>query len=166
MNPYCLRELINKLKEAILDERRTAVLYACLSDMSESFQGVDAFAEARRDELDHAATLTRIVEKLTGRTPREATQPVEVEPIRDYCSGVRAAICGERDVIREYTELIELSRSRKLDRILEGIRADEEVHYAKFRKLYDTECVKPCVPCPSQDPWMSYASHIPYDGYS
>lgn len=166
MNLYYLRELVKKLREAILDERQTAALYACLSDMSASFNGVDAFAEARRDELDHAATLTRVVEKLTGRTPAEATQPVTAKPVHNYCNGVRMAICGERDAIQEYTELIELSRSRELDRILERIRADEEVHYAKFSKLYDTECAKPCMPIPVQDPCMPYASYMPYGGYS
>lgn len=158
MNPCNTRELIKRLREAILDERQTAALYGCLSEMSDTFEGVDAFAEARRDELGHAATLTRVVEKLTCRTPSEATQPVKIPNFQGYCAGVKMAVTGEREAIKEYTDLIELSRSRELDRILEEIRADEEVHYAKFSKLYDMVCAQPCTlpsvqsPCMAQDP--------------
>lgn len=148
------KNLIEKLRQAILDERKTAELYRCLSEISESFQGVDAFAEARRDELDHAAALTRVVERLTCRTPKEATQPVRAPVFYSYCNGVKMAISGERDAIQEYTELIKLSRSRELDRILEEIRADEEVHLAKFRKLYDIECMFAHMPAATPDPCL------------
>jgi rubrerythrin len=129
--------------------------------MSETFDGVDAFAEARRDELDHAATLTKVIERLTCRTPVEATQAVCPPDFRGYCNGVKLAIAGENEAIKEYTELIELSRSRELDRILASIRADEEVHRAKFNKLYDILCAQPCTLPAVQDPCASY---VPYWG--
>ena len=161
MNPCNTRELVKRLRRALLDEREAAALYACLRDMSETFDGVDAFAEARRDELDHAATLTQVIERLTCRTPVEATQAVCPPDFRVYCNGVKLAIVGENEAIKEYTELIELSRSRELDRILARIKADEEVHRAKFNKLYDMLCPQPCTLPAVQDPCAPY---VPYWG--
>lgn len=99
MNPGYTRELVKRLREAILDEREAAALYGCLSEMSDTFEGVDAFAEAKRDELGHAATLTRVVERLTCRTPIEATQSVRVPNFQGYCAGVKMAVAGEREAI-------------------------------------------------------------------
>lgn len=101
---------------------------------------VDAFAEARRDELDHAAELTRILEQLTGSIPVEATQPVYPPSVTSYCEGVRMAIKGETGALTEYQRILDKTQSREIQGVIREIYHDEEVHLAKFRKLYEIEC--------------------------
>lgn len=133
-------ELIKELKAALLDERKTAVFYARMRDLSTSFAGVDSFAEARKDELDHAAALTRLLEQLTGSIPEEALQPVCPPDITSYCEGIRMAIQGESAAMAEYKRILQKTQSREIQNIIREIFNDEEVHLAKFRKLYDIEC--------------------------
>ena len=52
MDYFC--RIVEQLRRALIDERTTAAFYAILRDMSTTFDGVDAFAEARKDEQDHA----------------------------------------------------------------------------------------------------------------
>lgn len=132
--------LVEGLKAALLDERRTAEFYGRLRDMSETFAGVDTFAEARKDELDHARELTSILENLTSMTPNEATSPVSPPQFRNYCDGVRIAIEGEKNAIREYTELRRILPIKNVNDILTEIINDEEVHLAKLEKLYEMVC--------------------------
>lgn len=132
--------LIEGLKAALLDERRTAEFYGRLRDMSETFAGVDTFAEARRDEQDHARKITDILENLTGMTPDEATSPVRPPQFRNYCDGIKMAIEGERNAIREYTELSRILPIETVNNTLEEIISDEEVHLAKLQKLYEMVC--------------------------
>lgn len=133
-------ELIRELKAALLDERETAVFYAQMRDMSRRYAGVDAFAEARKDELDHAVELCKIIEQLTGSIPVEATQPVYPPSITSYCEGIRMAIKGETDARIEYQRIFDKTQSREIQDVIREIFNDEEVHLAKFRKLYEIEC--------------------------
>lgn len=133
-------ELIRELKAALLDERKTAVFYARMRDLSKSFAGVDSFAEARKDELDHAVALTRLLEQLTGSIPEEAQQPVYPPVCTGYCEGINMAIKGESEARVEYKRIIQKTKSREIQDIIREIFNDEEVHLAKFRKLYDIEC--------------------------
>lgn len=137
-------ELIKELKAAILDERKTAVFYAEMRDISKTFAGVDSFAEARKDELDHAAALTKLVQRLTGSTPKETLQPVYPPSITSYCDGVMRAIQGERGALAEYNNILQKTQSSEIQNIVREIYNDEEVHLAKFRKLYDIECRLSC----------------------
>jgi len=132
--------LIEGLKAAIIDERQTAEFYSLLRDMSETFDGVDTFAEARKDELDHAVALTQLVETLTGTTPREATVPVNPSRCRNYCDGVQRAIEGEKNAVIEYEELQGILPIPFVNNTLQEIRNDEEVHLAKMSKLYKEVC--------------------------
>jgi rubrerythrin len=133
-------ELIKELKAALLDERKTAVFYAQMRDLSTSFAGVDSFAEARKDELDHATALTRLLERLTGTIPEEALQPVCPTEISSYCEGIKMAIQGESAARVEYKRILQKTQSREIQDIIREIFNDEEVHLAKFRILYDIEC--------------------------
>ncbi|MDD2504411.1 MAG: ferritin-like domain-containing protein [Clostridia bacterium] len=133
-------ELIKELRAALLDERKTAVFYAQLRDISRSFEGVDSFAEARKDELDHAAELTKLLEQLTGSMPEEALQPVCPPSFSNYCEGIRMAIEGESAARVEYKRIIQKTSSREIRDVIKEIFNDEEVHLAKFRKLYEIEC--------------------------
>ena len=134
------QKVVDGLMAALLDERQTAVFYAQLRDMSRSFAGVDAFAEARKDELDHARTLTKLLEELTGMTPKEAVQPVYPSQCKSYCDGVLQSIQGERNAFTEYSDIIKISPYARVNEALVEIINDEEVHLAKFNKLYEIEC--------------------------
>ena len=133
-------KVVEGLKAALLDERTTAVFYAQLRDMSRSFAGVDAFAEARKDELDHAREITKLLEQLTGMTPSEATQQVYPPPCKSYCDGLAQSIQGERNAFVEYSNIIKISPYGYVNEALTEIISDEEVHLAKFSKLYEIEC--------------------------
>ncbi|KUK53605.1 MAG: hypothetical protein XD78_1082 [Desulfotomaculum sp. 46_296] len=135
------QQVIEGLKSALLDERTTAAFYAALRDMSEKYPGVEAFSEARRDELDHMAKLTAILEDLTGTTPPEATQPVSPPIFSDYCQGLAIAIQGEQDAYQKYTGLIQISPYKRVNDLLDEIRNDEEVHLAKINKIYEMNCL-------------------------
>lgn len=134
-------QVIEGLKSALVSERTTAAFYATLRDMSEKFPGVETFAEARRDELDHAAKITAILEDLTGTVPPEAVQPVSPPVFSGYCQGLAIAIQGEQGAYQEYTGLIQISPYKKVNDVLKEIRNDEEVHLAKINKLYEMNCV-------------------------
>ncbi len=134
-------QMILGLKSALVSERTTAAFYATLRDMSEKFPGVETFAEARRDELDHAAKITAILEDLTGTIPPEATQPVNPPIFSDYCQGLAVAIQGEQGAYQEYTGLIQISPYKRVNDILNEIRNDEEVHLVKINKLYEMNCI-------------------------
>lgn len=134
------QKVVHGLKAALLDERSTAIFYAQLRDMSRSFAGVDAFAEARKDELDHAREITKLLEELTGMTPSEAVQLVYPPKYKSYCEGLAHAVQGERNALTEYSEIIKLSPYGYVNEALTEIISDEEVHLAKFNKLYEIEC--------------------------
>lgn len=133
-------ELIKELRAALLDERKTAVFYAQMRDLSTSYAGVDSFAVARKDELDHAAALTILLERLTGTIPEETLQPVFPTEIPSYCEGIKIAIQGESAAITKYKRILQKAQSREIQDIIREIFYDEEVHLAKFRILYDIEC--------------------------
>lgn len=134
--------VVEQLKRALIDERTTAVYYAMLRDMSTTFDGVDAFAEARKDEQDHAREITALLEQLTGQRPLEADVPVEPPRVRDYCQGIMEAIRGEREAGVEYKSIINISPYEYVNIALSEIIDDEEVHLAKFQALYRTVCKK------------------------
>ncbi|AEF95312.1 hypothetical protein Desca_2485 [Desulfotomaculum nigrificans CO-1-SRB] len=133
-------QLVAGLKAALIDERTTAVFYAQMRDISRNYAGVEAFAEARKDELDHAREITELLEDLTGVTPPEAAQPVTPPSFGDYCQGLARAIQGERHAFMEYSNLINISPFARVNKALDEIRSDEEVHLAKFCKLYEIMC--------------------------
>ncbi|MDK2821645.1 MAG: hypothetical protein PWP31_1610 [Clostridia bacterium] len=137
---YYKIEVVEGLKAALLDERVTAIFYAQLRDMSRRYAGIEAFAEARKDELDHAREITQLLEELTGVKPIEATQPVTPPAFRDYCEGIAIAIQGEKQAGVEYSNIINISPYEKVNLQLQEIISDEEVHLAKFKKLYEIEC--------------------------
>jgi rubrerythrin len=134
--------IVEQLKKALIDERTTAAFYAILRDMSQTFDGVDAFAEARKDEQDHAREITALLEQLTGQRPLEADIPVQPPRVRDYCQGIMEAIRGEREAVAEYQAIINISPYEFVNTALSEIRDDEEVHLAKFQALYKTVCKK------------------------
>ena len=134
--------IVEQLKKALIDERTTAVFYAMMRDMSTTFDGVDAFAEARRDEQDHAREITALLEQLTGRRPEEADMPVRSPMVRDYCKGIMEAIEGEREAAVGYRAIINISPYEYVNTALWEIIGDEELHLAKFRALYKTVCGK------------------------
>ncbi|MEW6182740.1 MAG: ferritin-like domain-containing protein [Bacillota bacterium] len=136
-------EVVEGLKAALIDERTTAEFYAALRNMSKTYDGVEAFAEARKDELDHAREITELLEELTGMTPVEATQPVRPPAFQDYCEGIRKAVAGERKAGIEYSNIMAISFYKKVNRALEEIISDEEVHLAKFTKLSEILCRDP-----------------------
>lgn len=140
MNNNYWQKVVGGLKAALLDERATAIFYAQLRDMSRSYSGVEAFAEARKDELDHAREITILLEELIGMTPPEATQPVYPPKYNGYCDGLSQAIQGERNAVVEYSDIIKISPYKKVNERLMEIITDEEVHLAKFNKLYEIEC--------------------------
>ncbi|MCG0277842.1 MAG: ferritin-like domain-containing protein [Thermanaeromonas sp.] len=133
-------KVIEGLRKALLDERATAVFYGQLRDISKTYAGVESFAEARKDELDHAKAITELLESLTGVKPKEATQPVSPPAFRNYCEGIMLAIKGEREAGVEYSNIIGISPYDRVNKILEEIINDEEVHLVKFSKLYELEC--------------------------
>lgn len=133
-------KIVEGLKAALLDERTTALFYAQLRDMSQTYAGVEAFAEARRDELDHAMEITGLLEDLTGMTPVEATQPVHPPTFRSYCEGIALAIEGEKKAGIEYANIIRISPYTRVNRRLQEIIYDEELHLAKFNFLYRALC--------------------------
>ena len=133
-------KVVEGLKAALLDERATAIFYAQQRDMSRSFAGVDAFAEARKDEIDHAREITKLLEELTGMTPPEAVQLVYPPHCKSYCDGLLQAIQGERNAGVEYSNIIKVSPYGYVNEALTEIISDEEVHLAKFSKLYEIEC--------------------------
>lgn len=140
MDYFC--KIVEQLKKALIDERTTAAFYAMMRDMSRTFDGVDAFAEARKDELDHAREITALLEQLTGRRPAEADIPISPPMVRDYCRGLMEAIEGEREAGVEYRAIIDISPYEYVNTALSEIIDDEEVHLAKFRALYKTVCRK------------------------
>ncbi|HHV19121.1 MAG TPA: ferritin-like domain-containing protein [Thermoanaerobacterales bacterium] len=140
MDYFC--RIVEQLRRALLDERTTAAFYAILRDMSTTFDGVDAFAEARKDEQDHAREITALLERLTGQRPPEADIPVQPPMVRDYCQGIMEAIRGEREAAVEYQSIINISPYEDVNIALSEIRGDEEVHLAKFQALYRTVCEK------------------------
>ncbi|SFR07213.1 ferritin-like domain-containing protein [Desulfoscipio geothermicus] len=133
-------KVVKGLKTTLLDERATAVFYAKMRDISRTYAGVEAFAEARKDELDHARELTELLEELTGTTPMEATQQITPPVFSNYCEGIAIAIDGERNAGIEYSNIIKISPYDKVNKYLIKIISDEEVHLAKFSKLYEMEC--------------------------
>lgn len=54
-------ELGQRLNAAIADECADAAFYAPVLQISKTYDGVETFAEARRDKLDHARELTQLV---------------------------------------------------------------------------------------------------------
>jgi len=85
-------KVVEGLRKALLDERATAIFYARLRDISKTYAGVESFAEARKDELEHARAITELLEDLTGVKPDEATQPVNPPAFRSYCEGIMLAV--------------------------------------------------------------------------
>ena len=134
--------IVEQLNKALIDERTTAAFYAMLRDMSPNFDGVDAFAEARKDEQDHAREITALLEQLTGRRPKAADIPVQPPMVRDYCRGIKMAIEGEQEAAVEYRAIIDISPYEYVNTALREIIGDEEVHLAKFRALYKEVCRK------------------------
>lgn len=132
--------VVEGLRAALLDERATAVFYALLRDMAKTYAGVEAFAEARKDELDHARQIAELLTDLTGVRPAEEIQVVTPPPFSHYCEGIMIAIRGEKNAAAEYAEIIRISPYAKVNRVLEEIIADEEVHLAKFKALFQAEC--------------------------
>ena len=132
--------VVEGLRAALIDERTTAAFYAIMRDQSESYPGVEAFAEARKDELDHARTITELLVELTGRQPEEATVPVRPPNIINYCEGLRHALRGETNAQAEYRNIVQISPFPSVNAALEEIILDEEVHFHKFSKLYELIC--------------------------
>jgi len=133
-------KVVEGLKSALLDERTSAAFYALLRDMAKTYAGVEAFAEARKDELDHAREITELLVDLTGARPPEASQAVFPPSFGNYCEGILIAVQGEKSAGGEYAEIIRISPYARVNRVLEEIISDEEVHLAKFKALYRLEC--------------------------
>lgn len=131
--------VIDKLREAVIDEREAAMFYGRMLALSETYEGVEAFAEARKDELDHVREITLLLEELTGVAPVMEAHSVGT-PAGTYCEGLRTAIQGEKEAIVEYSEILRISPDPRVNRVISEILADEEVHFAKFNKLYEVTC--------------------------
>ncbi|MCL6477159.1 MAG: ferritin-like domain-containing protein [Peptococcaceae bacterium] len=125
--------LVSMILEAYRDERAADVFYTRFLEENDGFESVDALAEARRDERQHARTIRDLIFNLTGSYPPETDYPIPA--YQGFEEAIRIALANEREAVEFYNRLIDLAESKQIKDIFILIREDEIVHALKFEAL-------------------------------
>lgn len=126
------KPLMDMLAEAYRDERNADCFYTEILSLSQDFDIVDTFAEARRDERDHARTIARLILRMNGKKPEFTPSLPPYESLDD---AVRKALEGELKAITFYQEIINATSNKEIQSDFEEIRDDEIVHAKKMAAL-------------------------------
>lgn len=137
-------EVIRMIRDALSDERDAIEFYGQMVALAPNYDAYEAFAEARRDEQQHAFTIENLLERLTGRRPEP--EVVSLPLVNSFREGLELAIADEREAAEMYAEIIELARTQLVRDIFTRIRIDELLHAVKFEGLLRFDLAGPPVP--------------------
>jgi rubrerythrin len=127
--------LLDKLIEAMKDERHDRVKYQRMMEMTNNPAVIRQIKFAHDDEIKHYGMFNKIYYQLTGKKI-DIPIPERIEKYNNLTDAVQSSIDGELGAVELYREIYALLPNRQMrDQIFEII-TDEQEHAARFIYLY------------------------------
>lgn len=127
--------LLDKLIEAMKDERHDRVKYHKMMEMTNNQAVIRQIKFAHDDEIKHYGMFNKIYYQLTGKKI-DIPIPDRIEKYDSLIDAVQSSIDGELGAVELYREIYALLPNRQMrDQVFEII-TDEQEHAARFIYLY------------------------------
>lgn len=125
--------MLNMLLEAYRDEREADAFYTALLAQADDYEVVEALAEARRDEREHARMIRDLILSIAEGPPQEITP--KLPSYGSLEDAIRIAMADERQAVEFYGQIINSAQDIRIRDTFITIREDEIVHALKFEAL-------------------------------
>ena len=135
---------IQMLKSAICDEYKMARYFRYLAEKTKCKEQKEVLYGLREDAKRHGACLQKMYKESFCKEHR--CDKLSVHKPKDFCAGIKEAICKEMDGITRYERLANQLRSMKHKEIVCCILNEKRAHAQKLAAIYK-KCYNPCKYC-------------------
>lgn len=135
-----MSEALDLIKEAIKGETQDKLFYQYLLDNAPALLDKEIIEEIMDNEMKHAKLFRQLYFELTGETIKP-DENVTFEKPKTYCDGLRGALMGETNAVKNYRRILAAMKSRKHINMLVEIITDELRHGSLYTLLiHNNDC--------------------------
>jgi rubrerythrin len=127
---YREKNVLELIKEAMMDERHDRIKYGNMKEMTKNEKIKNQINFAFEDEGKHYKMFQQIYYMLTGKTI-DIPQP-KVETYNKLIDAIETSINGELEAVELYRKIQSLMPNQKLRDMLFEIITDEQEHATRF----------------------------------
>lgn len=138
--PGNLPGAIKLIQNAVNGEREDELFYDYLIKVAPNQEAKNIITGIRNDERKHNSMFRKIYTQLTGKTI-PAMSDVNFEKPKSYCDGIKKALMGELNAVRNYRMILFAMQKRVHINMLTEIITDELRHAALYNYLYASGCM-------------------------
>ncbi|AEY67043.1 ferritin-like domain-containing protein [Clostridium sp. BNL1100] len=135
-----MSEALELIEQAIKGETQDRLFYQYLLDNAPALLDREIIEEIRNNEIKHAKMFRQLYFEHTGKTLKP-DENVTFEKPRTYCDGLRGALMGETNAIKNYRRILAAMKNRKHINMLVEIITDELRHAPLYNLLiHNNDC--------------------------
>lgn len=139
--PQNLSNALKLIQNAISGEREDELFYDYLIKVAPNQEAKNIITGIRNDERKHNAMFRKMYPQLAGK-PIPTMAGETFEKPKSYCDGIRKALMGELNAVRNYRMILFAMQKRVHINMLVEIITDELRHAALYNYLYASGCIK------------------------
>lgn len=141
MYPQNLSNALSRIEKAVAGEAEDTQFYEWLLQHASSAEEQQIISGIRENEMQHYRWFRQLYMELTGRAVPSMPGEAFVPPAT-YCEGLKRALMGEQNAVRNYRQILYALQNRVQINMLTEIITDELRHGILYNYLYAKNACK------------------------